>query len=55
MNYQELANKIKIWAKELGFQKAGICDVDLKDHESNLQSWLDAGYHEKWTGWLAMV
>ncbi|CAM3944224.1 tRNA epoxyqueuosine(34) reductase QueG [Vibrio aquimaris] len=52
MNYHELANKIKIWAKELGFQKAGICDVDLKDHESNLQSWLDAGYHGE-MDWMA--
>ena len=53
MNYQELANKIKIWAKELGFQKAGIyLDVDLQDHESNLQSWLDAGYHGE-MDWMA--
>ncbi|WP_070963226.1 tRNA epoxyqueuosine(34) reductase QueG [Vibrio sonorensis] len=45
MDYQALADKIKIWAKELGFQKAGICDVDLKEHEASLQKWLDAGYH----------
>ncbi|WP_114767845.1 tRNA epoxyqueuosine(34) reductase QueG [Vibrio rhodolitus] len=45
MNYQELADKIKIWAKELGFQKVGICDVNLQEHEAELQKWLDAGYH----------
>lgn len=45
MDYQELANKIKIWAKELGFDKIGIADVDLSDHEEELQRWLDAGYH----------
>tara|TARA_Y100001956_G_scaffold11427_1_gene10340 strand:+ start:3547 stop:4665 length:1119 start_codon:yes stop_codon:yes gene_type:complete len=45
MNYQELADKIKIWAQELGFQKVGICDIDLSDHEAELQKWLDAGYH----------
>ncbi|RQW61138.1 tRNA epoxyqueuosine(34) reductase QueG [Vibrio viridaestus] len=45
MDYQELANKIKIWAKELGFEKVGIADVDLSEHEQALQDWLDAGYH----------
>ncbi|WP_260261303.1 tRNA epoxyqueuosine(34) reductase QueG [Vibrio intestinalis] len=45
MNYQQLANQIKLWAKELGFQKVGICDVDLKQHEAILQNWLDNGYH----------
>ncbi len=45
MNYQALADKIKIWGQELGFQKVGICDVDLSEHETELQKWLDAGYH----------
>ncbi|MCW8335071.1 tRNA epoxyqueuosine(34) reductase QueG [Vibrio sp. SCSIO 43135] len=45
MNYQQLAEQIKVWATELGFQKAGICDVDLSNHEAELQRWLDAGYH----------
>ncbi len=45
MDYQELANKIKIWAHELGFDKVGIADVDLSEHEHELQRWLDAGYH----------
>ncbi|MEH0743030.1 tRNA epoxyqueuosine(34) reductase QueG [Vibrio cholerae] len=45
MDYQQLADKIKVWAKELGFQKVGICDVDLTRHERALQAWLDAGYH----------
>jgi len=45
MNYQELANKIKVWANELGFQQAGICDIDLREHETALQNWLNAGYH----------
>ncbi|HAS62056.1 MAG TPA: tRNA epoxyqueuosine(34) reductase QueG [Vibrio sp.] len=52
MNYQELADKIKIWAKELGFQKVGICDVDLREHEAELQKWLDAGYHGS-MDWMA--
>ncbi len=52
MNYQELADKIKIWAKELGFQKVGICDVNLQEHEEELQKWLDAGYHGS-MDWMA--
>lgn len=45
MDYHQLANQIKLWAKELGFDKVGICDVDLSEHEAELQRWLDAGYH----------
>ncbi len=45
MDYQKLAEQIKAWGKELGFQKVGICDVDLSEHEAELQRWLDAGYH----------
>lgn len=52
MDYQQLANKIKIWAQELGFQKVGICDVDLHQHEAALQKWLDAGYHGE-MDWMA--
>ena len=52
MNYQELADNIKIWAKELGFQKIGICDVNLHDHEAALQKWLDLGYHGS-MDWMA--
>ncbi|MEF1289309.1 tRNA epoxyqueuosine(34) reductase QueG [Vibrio sp. M260118] len=52
MNYQALADKIKIWGQELGFQKVGICDVDLSEHEAELQKWLDAGYHGE-MDWMA--
>jgi len=44
-NYQELAEKIKLWAKELGFAQVGITDVDLSDQESTFQAWLDNNYH----------
>ncbi|ABM04931.1 putative iron-sulfur cluster binding protein [Psychromonas ingrahamii 37] len=40
-----LSQNIKLWGKELGFQKVGISDIDLKDQESKLQSWLDNNYH----------
>ncbi|KAB0302320.1 tRNA epoxyqueuosine(34) reductase QueG [Vibrio fortis] len=45
MNLDHLAEQIKTWGQELGFQKVGICDVDLSEHEAALQAWLDAGYH----------
>lgn len=40
-----LTEDIQQWAKELGFQQAGITGVDLGEHEQYLQRWLDAGYH----------
>ncbi|MGJ8581539.1 MAG: tRNA epoxyqueuosine(34) reductase QueG [Psychromonas sp.] len=40
-----LADNIKKWGKALGFQAVGISDIDLKDQEANLQSWLDNQYH----------
>ena len=42
---QDLAARIRGWAKELGFQELGISDIDLGEHEDYLQKWLDAGYH----------
>ena len=52
MNYEQLAQQINIWGIELGFQKVGICDVDLSEHEAALQKWLDAGYHGS-MDWMA--
>lgn len=45
MDYQQLAQQIKQWASELGFQQVGISDIDLNSYEAPLQAWLDAGYH----------
>jgi len=45
INYQELAEKIKCWAKELGFSDLGISDIDLSAHESVLEQWLANNYH----------
>ena len=39
-----LAQSIKDWGRELGFQQVGIADVDVGEHEAHLQRWLDAGY-----------
>jgi len=40
-----LALQIKTWGKALGFAQVGICDTDLTAQESQLQAWLDKGYH----------
>ena len=37
---QQLADNIKRWGNELGFQKTGITDTDLTDAEEHLQDWL---------------
>ena len=39
-----LAQSIKNWGRELGFQQVGIAGLDLSEHEAHLQRWLDAGY-----------
>ena len=41
----QLAQDIKLWASELGFDQAGITDTDLTLEEPRLQAWLDAGHH----------
>ena len=45
MDYQLLADQIKVWAIELGFQKVGITDIDLSEHEPQLQRSIDAGLY----------
>ena len=41
---QILAQRIKTWGRELGFQQIGIADTDLSVAESRLNDWLAAGY-----------
>ena len=41
----QLADHIKHWGRELGFQQVGITDIDLKAHEEHLNAWLANGYH----------
>lgn len=45
LDYEALAGRIKHWARELGFEQAGITDTDLADAETRLMNWLDAGRH----------
>ncbi|CAM3113080.1 tRNA epoxyqueuosine(34) reductase QueG [Vibrio rarus] len=45
MDLQRLAEQIKLWGNELGFQKVGITDIDLSAHEAGLNKWLAQGYN----------
>ena len=45
LNYQALAEKIKFWGQELGFDQVGICDVDLSSQEPAFLKWLENNYH----------
>lgn len=40
----ELADLIKHWGRELGFQQIGIADLDLAEAEQRLTHWLALGY-----------
>lgn len=41
----ELVADIKRWALELGFQEAGISDINLSQAEKHLQEWLAKKFH----------
>ena len=41
----QLAAAIKVWGRELGFQRVGVADIDLDRHERQLLDWLAAGWH----------
>lgn len=45
LNRQELADRIKTWGTELGFQQLGISDVELEQAEDRLRTWLESGFH----------
>ncbi len=41
----KIAEQIKAWGIELGFQQLGIADVKLEAAEERLQEWLRLNYH----------
>jgi epoxyqueuosine reductase len=45
MDYQALAQRIKSWGSELGFQAVGIAEADLSAVEPHLLEWLARGWH----------
>lgn len=44
-DWMRLAQKIKVWGRELGFDAVGIAGADLAGAGENLAAWLAAGYH----------
>ena len=52
LDLHHLAQNIKRWGTELGFQQTGICDTDLSLEEPRLQAWLDKQYHGE-MAWMA--
>ena len=47
-----LAAGIPEWARELGFQQAGVAGIDLAEAETRLERWLELGRHGT-MGWMA--
>ncbi len=45
IDFKALADAIRHWGSELGFQQLGISDTDLNQAEGRLQRWLDLGFH----------
>ncbi|MBO6558300.1 MAG: tRNA epoxyqueuosine(34) reductase QueG [Pseudomonadales bacterium] len=45
VDWNELAEHIQTWARELGFSAAGMTDVDLTRHGEYLKDWLAADFH----------
>lgn len=46
-NNAELAQQIKQWGRELGFQQVGITDTHLPQAEKHLSEWLNKSFHGK--------
>jgi len=42
---QDIANEIRRWGEELGFQQIGFSDLDLQQAEKRLTKWLDKKFH----------
>lgn len=51
-DYDALAEQIRAFASELGFQQLGIGAPEIGEHEQWLQRWLDAGYQGEME-WMA--
>ncbi len=45
IDYNKLAEQVKDWGLELGFQQIGICDTDLAKDEKYLLKWLNQAMH----------
>ena len=46
-----LADRIKAWGRELGFQQVGIAGIDLAADEALLDRWLAEDGTARWPTW----
>lgn len=44
-DFNQLAQQIKQWGQELGFQQVGITDTQLYDYEPRFLAWLQKNFH----------
>lgn len=44
-DYRQLAEDIKLWGREFGFQQVGISDIALGEHPARLADWIARGFH----------
>jgi len=44
-DFAALADRIKTWSRELGFQQLGVAGISLGEDAAHLQRWLDEGLH----------
>ena len=51
LDLNQLAQNIKQWGLELGFQQVGIADTDLSEAEPKLQAGWINNTTARWTGW----
>ncbi len=44
-SYAQLAERIRAWGRELGFQQIGIADIAIPEDEARFVRWLEQGRH----------
>ena len=47
LDFSRLAQDIKAWSADLGFQETAITDADLSVYKSHVKNWVDKGFHGK--------
>lgn len=45
LDSSKILNDLKIWSHELGFQDLGVAGLNVKDDFSQLEKWIQNGYH----------
>ena len=45
LDSSKILSDLKNWSYELGFQGLGVADLDLKEDFTQLENWIQNGYH----------